>query len=224
MKNWNLYEIIWISFFSIAAFMPALMQKDSLFGLSTFITGIFCVLLAAKGKIMTYAFGMYNTFAYAYISYANGLYGEMGLNLLFFIPMNIVGFLFWKKRLQNNVVEKRRLKVKEFGCLVLTCILSIAVLGWMLSLIKDQNTPYIDATTNILSIAATLLMVWRYREQWMLYIVLNVVTIIMWIIRTIQGSSEGLLMIIMWIAFLTNAVYGLYLWTKRTSQQKTVTP
>lgn len=223
MKNWNLYEIIWLSVFSIAAFILALIQKDTLLGLSTFITGIFCVLLAAKGNIMTYAFGMYNTFAYAYISYTNGLYGEMGLNLLFFIPMNVVGFVFWKKRLQNNIVEMRRLKIKEIGYLVLTCIISIAVLGWMLALIKNQNTPYIDATTNILSIAATLLMIWRYREQWMLYIILNVFTIIMWIIRTMQGSSDGIMMIVMWIAFLTNSVYGYYLWSKRTNPQTPAT-
>ncbi len=223
MKNWNLYEIIWLSVFSIAAFILALVQKDTFLGLSTFITGIFCVLLAAKGNIMTYMFGMYNTFAYAYISYANGLYGEMGLNLLFFIPMNVVGFLFWKKRLQNNIVEMRRLKIKEVVYLILICFLSIAVLGWMLSLIKKQNTPYIDATTNILSIAATFLMIWRYREQWMLYIILNAFTIIMWIIRTMQGSSDGIMMIIMWIAFLTNSIYGYYLWSIRTSQQKPVT-
>jgi len=220
MKNWNLYEIVWLSVFSVAAFILAILKEDTLLGLSTFITGILCVLLAAKGNIMTYLFGMYNTFAYAYISYLNGFYGEMGLNLLFFVPMNILGFIFWKKRLQDNVVEMRRLNTRNFSYLMLACILSIAFLGWILALIKTQHTPYIDATTNVLSIAATLLMIWRYREQWTLYIILNVFTIVMWVIRTLRGSSDGIMMIIMWVAFLTNAVYGYYLWTKRSSQQK----
>lgn len=221
MKKWNLYEITWLSVFSGAAVVLAILNQDSFLGLSTFITGILCVLLAAKGNILTYVFGMYNTFAYAYISYSNGFYGEMGLNLLFFVPMNVLGFIFWKKRLQDDVVEMRRLHPKAFGYLVLICIFSIAVLGWLLSLIKSQNSPYIDATTNILSIAATLLMTWRYREQWALYILLNIFTIIMWAIRTMQGSSDGLMMIIMWIAFLTNAVYGYHVWTKRSDHRKT---
>lgn len=220
MRSWNLYEIVWLSVFCGAALILTLIMEDSLFGLSTFITGIFCVLLAAKGNILTYVFGMYNTFGYAYISYINGLYGEMGLNILFFVPMNIIGFVFWRKRLQQNVVEMRRLNTRVFSYLIFICILSVWVLGWALSLIKTQNTPYIDATTNILSIAATLLMVWRYREQWILYIILNVFTIIMWVIRTMQGSSDGIMMIVMWIAFLTNAVYGYYVWSKRTRQQK----
>lgn len=220
MKNWNLYEIIWLSIFCGAALILALIMEDSLFGLSTFITGIFCVLLAAKGNVLTYIFGMYNTFGYAYLSYINGFYGEMGLNILFFVPMNIIGFVFWRKRIQHNIVEMRRLNAKDFSYLIFICILSIGVLGWALSLIKTQNTPYIDATTNILSIAATFLMIWRYREQWILYIILNVFTIIMWIIRTMQGSSDGIMMIVMWIAFLTNAIYGYFVWSKRTSQQK----
>lgn len=220
MRSWNLYEIVWLSVFCGAALILTLIMEDSLFGLSTFITGIFCVLLAAKGNILTYVFGMYNTFGYAYISYINGLYGEMGLNILFFVPMNIIGFVFWRKRLQQNVVEMRRLNTRVFSYLIFICILSVWVLGWALSLIKTQNTPYIDATTNILSIAATLLMIWRYREQWILYIILNVFTIIMWVIRTMQGSSDGIMMIVMWIAFLTNAVYGYYVWSKRTRQQK----
>ncbi len=220
MRSWNLYEIVWLTVFCGAALILTLIMEDSLFGLSTFITGIFCVLLAAKGNILTYVFGMYNTFGYAYISYINGLYGEMGLNILFFVPMNIIGFVFWRKRLQQNVVEMRRLNTRVFSYLIFICILSVWVLGWALSLIKTQNTPYIDATTNILSIAATLLMVWRYREQWILYIILNVFTIIMWVIRTMQGSSDGIMMIVMWIAFLTNAVYGYYVWSKRTRQQK----
>ncbi len=220
MRSWNLYEIVWLTVFCGAALILTLIMEDSLFGLSTFITGIFCVLLAAKGNILTYVFGMYNTFGYAYISYINGLYGEMGLNILFFVPMNIIGFVFWRKRLQQNVVEMRRLNTRVFSYLIFICILSVWVLGWALSLIKTQNTPYIDATTNILSIAATLLMIWRYREQWILYIILNVFTIIMWVIRTMQGSSDGIMMIVMWIAFLTNAVYGYYVWSKRTRQQK----
>ena len=221
MKHWNVYERLWFSLFTIAAIVLAIIQKDSLLGLSAFITGILCVLLAAKGKIMTYVFGMYNTIAYAYISYTNGFYGEMALNLLFFVPMNVLGFLFWKRRLKNDIVEMRRLSINEVGLLMLICAITTVILGWLLALNKDQNTPYIDATTNVLSIAATLLMIWRYREQWMLYIILNIFTIIMWIIRTVQGSSDGIMMIIMWTAFLTNAFYGYYLWTKRTSKQQT---
>ena len=222
-KAWNLYEIIWLISFSVAACIIAAIQKDSLLSLSTFITGILCVLLAAKGNIWTYVFGVYSTATYAYLSYINGLFGEMGLNLFFYVPMNVIGFLLWRKRLQDNVVEMRCLKFKWIVVILLISLILIVGLGWILSLIKGQNTPYIDATTKILSIIAMLLMVWRYRDQWTFYIILNVFTVIMWIIRMLQDSPEGIMMIVMWSAYLINAVYGYYVWTKRAKKNSLTT-
>jgi nicotinamide mononucleotide transporter len=97
---------------------------------------------------------------------------------------------------------------------LLICAVSIGVLGFALSHIKTQNTPYIDATSTVLSIVATFLMMWRYKEQWILYIVLNIVTIVMWAIRMANGSTDGAIMILMWTAFLVNAVYGYMIWRK----------
>lgn len=54
----------------------------------------------------------------------------------------------------------------------------------------------------------------RYREQWLLYITLNLFTILMWVIRLLHGSSDGILMIVMWSAYLINACYGFYNWSK----------
>lgn len=218
IKGWNLYEIIWLLLFSAIAIILTLIWKDTLFGLSVFITGVLCVVLAAKGNIWTYIFGMYNTFGYAYLAYNNGLFGEMGLNLFFFVPMNIIGFKIWRKRLTGNIVEMRGLNIKEKIITTIICLISTIGLGFVLSRISGQNSPYIDATTNVLSIIATILMVWRYKEQWILYILLNIFTIIMWSIRTIAGSSDGVMMIVMWSAYLINAVYGYYNWNKGSKQ------
>lgn len=214
IKDWNLYEIIWLLIFSIVAIILTVLWKDTFFGFTVFITGVLCVVLAAKGNIWTYIFGMYNTFAYAYLAYANGLFGEMGLNLFFFVPMNIIGFILWKKRMNGNKVEMRGLKSKGMIITVLICVFGIVGLGFLLSLISGQNSPYIDATTNVLSITATFLMVWRYKEQWILYIVLNVFTILMWSLRTINGSPDGVMMIVMWSAYLINAIYGYFTWSR----------
>lgn len=218
MKNWNLYEIIWLVVFSVVAIVITVIAKDTWFGFSVFITGVLCVILAAKGDIWTYLFGTYNTFAYAYLAYTNGLLGEMGLNLFFFAPMNIIGFIMWKKRMNGNTVEMRGMKIKGFILTTVSCILGSLAIGFGLSLIPTQNTPYIDATTNVLSIVATFLMVWRYKEQWLVYIALNLFTILMWIIRVLNGSPDGAMMIVMWSAYLVNSVYGYYNWSKGVGQ------
>ncbi|MFB9276733.1 nicotinamide riboside transporter PnuC [Cohnella cellulosilytica] len=213
--SWNVYEIVWLALFSGVAIVLTVIMKDTVFGFTVFLTGVLCVVLAAKGNLMTYVFGMYNTFGYAYLAYTNGLFGEVGLNLLFFAPMNVVGFLMWRKHIGNDQqVSMRRLDARGLAIVAVICAAGSAALGYGLSLIEGQNSPYIDALTTVLSIVATLLMVRRYKEQWLVYIVLNIFTVLLWVIRTADGSPDGMLMIVMWSAYLVNAIYGYYTWNK----------
>ncbi|HQQ62973.1 MAG TPA: nicotinamide riboside transporter PnuC [Pseudomonadales bacterium] len=214
LQNWNAFEILWAVVFIAAGSMVSLFSKDSLLNYVILVAGILCVVLAAKGNIWNYFFGIINSLGYAYVSYVNGLYGDMGLNVLFFVPTGIVGFFMWKRHAAGGTVVMRSLKSAHQGCVGVICLVSIVILGGCLSLIKTQNTPYIDATATVLSIVATLLMMWRYKEQWMLYIALNIVTIVMWAIRILNGSSDGTIMIVMWSAFLVNSVYGYINWHK----------
>jgi nicotinamide mononucleotide transporter len=94
------------------------------------------------------------------------------------------------------------------------CIVCTVGLGLVLRLNPNQNTPFIDATTNVVSVVATFLMMWRYKEQWLLYILLNVITIIMWLLRVRAGGESGDLMVLMWSLFLLNAVFGYWRWHK----------
>lgn len=60
----------------------------------------------------------------------------------------------------------------------------------------------------------------RYREQWAAYIILNMLSVFMWSVRAMGGSPEGSLMIVMWSAYLINAFYGWYNWSKGVSTEK----
>ncbi|GGH30417.1 nicotinamide mononucleotide transporter [Paenibacillus segetis] len=209
-----MFEIAWLVLFTSIAIGFTVISKDSLLGFTVFITGVLCVVLTAKGKLMSYVFGMYNTVGYAYLAYVNGLFGEVMLNLLFFVPMNVIGFYMWKNNLQGGKLSMRQMKLKGLLQVGVVCVLGCLLLGFGLSFIPGQNSPYIDATTTVLSIVATLLMVRRFKEQWLIYIVLNMFTVLLWVIRMIEGSGEGLLMIVMWSAYLVNAIYGYYNWNK----------
>lgn len=214
-ESWNLFEIAWLVLFTSIAVGFTVISKDSLFGFTVFITGVLCVVLAAKGNLMSYIFGMYNTVGYAYLAYINGLFGEVMLNLLFFVPMNVIGFYMWKNNRQaDGKLTMRQMDLRGLFLVGMGCIIGCLLLGFGLSFIPGQNSPYIDATTTVLSIVATFLMVRRFKEQWLVYIVLNLFTVLLWVIRMLEGSGEGLMMIVMWSAYLVNAVYGYYIWNK----------
>lgn len=219
-KNWNVFEKIWLCSFLCIGILVALTQDNNGFSLIVLLSGILCVVLAAKAHIANYYFGLFNSCCYAYLCYNNGLYGEWGLNLFFYVPTGIVGIMLWKKHIQQHQLKHiQSLSATSLVGLIFLNAISIAALGYILSLIPTQNTPYIDATTNALAMTATLLMMFRFREQWWFYIGLNLLTILMWAMRQMDGSQEGTMMVVMWFAFLINAFYGFYNWRKMQRNQ-----
>ncbi|MDR6923510.1 MULTISPECIES: nicotinamide riboside transporter PnuC [Chryseobacterium] len=220
LKSWKPFEIIWLLSFSLLSIGIAVINKDNWLNFFVLVSGILCVVLAAKGSIWNYVIGTLNTAAYAFVAYQNGLFGELGLYLIFFLPMNIFGYFMWKKHIKNDIVEMKSLQLKSLLAVFVLTALGCAVLGYLLSAVRGQNTPYLDGMSTIISITATILMILRYKEQWLLYIILNIVTVIIWIIRTLDGSESGIMMIAMWSAFLINAVYGYYNWNKGSKEEK----
>jgi nicotinamide mononucleotide transporter len=101
--------------------------------------------------------------------------------------------------------------VSRLGIL-LACVVGTLGLGSLLAMNPQQNSPYIDAFTNVLSVIATLLMMWRFKEQWLLYIAINVVSIVMWLLRAVDGGAAGDLMVLMWSLYLLNSLFGYWRW------------
>jgi nicotinamide mononucleotide transporter len=77
----------------------------------------------------------------------------------------------------------------------------------------------LDALTNVLSVAAALLLTFRFREQWLCWIILDVFTVLMWAIRWYNGSPQGAIMVLMWSAYLVNAFFGWYYWSKNLREK-----
>ena len=214
-------DLIWMVFLMVAGIALSAVLASSLFDMTVSLSGILCVGLIAIGRREGYLIGLYHSFSYAILAYGNGLFGEVYLNLLFYIPTGIIGYFMWKRHTaRNKSVLMRRLRWPQRGVIALVCIGCTLGLGWMLGLNPRQNTPFVDATTNVLSVVATFLMMWRFKEQWILYITLNVVTIVMWILRMRAGSESGGLMMLMWSLFLLNAVFGFWRWHMGAKEQE----
>ena len=74
-------------------------------------------------------------------------------------------------------------------------------------------TPYIDSVTTIFSIFGQILTVKRCIEQWIMWIIVNLASLIMWIELVMQGS-KSISTIIMWVVYLIMGIYFLIEWKK----------
>jgi nicotinamide mononucleotide transporter len=183
----------------------------------TVVSGVACVSLIAIGKRLGYLIGLVSSVTYAWVAYQNGLFGEMGLNLLFYLPTGIIGYFMWASNEADGTVKMRKLEATQQLWLVLGSVVATAALGFILQTIPEQNSPFVDAATNVLSIIATLLMMWRFAEQWWLYVVLNVLTVSLWTIRYFADGYAADMMIFLWLIYLVNSVFGLVTWARQAS-------
>lgn len=187
------------------------------------ITGVLCVVLVAKGSIWNYAFGLVNVSLYAWISYKAALYGDAGLNALYYLPMQFIGWWQWRKRGaavseteaagEGVQVKARRLDLKQRTFLALGCFVAVALVGLLLTHLGDPQ-PFKDSATTVLSIVAQALMALAFMEQWALWIITNVISVVMWGVCVARGEAHAGVMVIMWIFYLLNSINGLRVWLK----------
>lgn len=177
------------------------------------ISGIFCVVLCAKGKKEQYIWGVINVIGYIIIAFINKYYGEVMLNMIYYLPSQFIGYFLWNKHQnkEKNKVIGRRLNLKKSIILLMLC--TFCIFGYKLILdLLGGNSTLLDSASTMISVVANTLMLLRYREQWLLWIVIDTITVVMWMI------AGDYIMVTMWMVYLMNAFYGYYNWTKMAKE------
>lgn len=179
------------------------------------ICGVFCVVLCAGGQKSQYYWGFPNVIAYIVIAFINKYYGEVMLNALYYLPTQFIGLRMWNRHMNQKDGRVEGLRMNA-GCAAVWALCSAAGI-FIYKLILDAlggNGTLLDSASTVLSLAANALMVLRYREQWVLWIVVDAITVLMWLL------AGDVLMTAMWSIYLINAVYGFVMWSKMSAQDK----
>lgn len=226
LKDWTWFERIWLLVFAGTNIWLFFAWDDTLLGLISSITGMLCVVLVAKGKISNYYFGIIQTGTYAYISFTYGLYGEAMLNGLFYFPVQFIGIYLWtrNKTKQSTIGEEiivKRMNAKAWTFTLTTIALATILYALLLELLGGRSVG-LDSATNVFSIAAQLLMLKRFAEQWIMWIIVNVLSIILWYIALEDTGGNDYTLLVMWTAFLFNSVYGYINWIRMSKRQGAV--
>jgi nicotinamide mononucleotide transporter len=217
IKNefWNGYSWFERAFMFLMVALQVIVYcfvPDSPIGMVCGIAGVICVVLTAKGKISSYLFNFIQMITYMIICWNARLFLEFGEQVFYFVVC-IFGVFLWKKNMKKNDDGTEQVIAKKFKpwhwvVTVVVTIVSTIILGYFGDNILGSTLSYLDAFTVALAVIAQLLMVWRYREQWAIWIVIDVSSLIMFVILG-QWS-----MVAMYVAWTINAIYGWINWSK----------
>lgn len=226
LKDWTLFEKIWLALFTVITIGLSIYFEDTMVAAVASLTGMISVVLVAKGKISNYYFGIINIALYSWISYQHEVFGELMLNLAFFLPMNIIGLVLWTKRNKKKQVEETKegfdvqvavLTKKTKVIWAALAVVTIIPYAYLLQEIGGR-IPLLDSITTVLQVIAMVWMVQRFKEQWSLWIVVNVLNIILWV-YAFATSGDDVAILVMWVAYLFNSVYGYWKWNKAQKQE-----
>ena len=221
LKGWKKQEIIGLSIVFVIVFVNALLVKDNIIAVISAVCGILYTIIAGKGKISCYLFGITSTFCYSWLSYDNGLWGNLFLNMCYYLPMQIAGIFEWKKHLKKETKEiiKTTLTLKEriIFCLIAAAACTAAIL--LLYHLHDSS-PVCDGITTVLSILGMYLTVKRCIEQWILWMIVNGLSMIMWFILIMHGTKTYSTFI-MWNVYFILAIYFYIQWSKEIKKTGT---
>jgi len=216
--DWNLFEKLWLLTSVVLLIIASAIWKSPWYGFVASITGMVCVVLVAKGRISNYWWGIVNVLFYAFVAYQWKLYGEVMLNMIYFLPMQFIGIYLWtrkgnRKEDNKDAVNVKFLSNKSRWVWFIVTIVGVITYRYILKFMGG-NLTWVDSMSTVLSVIAMLLMAKLYMEQWVLWIIVDIVSIIMWFIVIFKQGSNDIGILIMWIAYTINAIYGFVNWIK----------
>lgn len=180
---------------------------DTSLALCSGIAGVISVVLCSQKKYSFYFWGLLQLITIIIISYNSGLYGKVVENGFYLLTM-FVGMSEWKKNKDNEDVKVRTMDIYDYITFGTLFIPLSMILSYSIVVKYNSDQIWLDATTTVIGIIAQVLMILRFKEQWILWFVLDVLCIVLW---AIDGNWCLMTQYIFWTI---NAVYGYIIWKK----------
>lgn len=220
LSSWSRFELVFALVAILIVFLPPLYMKDSPVAIISAVCGIMYTILAGKGKVYCYFFGIIGTLCCAYLSYEIALYGNFMLHFLYYFPMEVIGFFSWKKHIDKtkNEIIKDKLTPNQLVMMILAVTIATFV-TYLYFLQIDDKSPFIDAFMTVLSIAGMILTVRRSIEQWLIWTMVNFLSIIMWFNAFVEGERIFSIFLVRIIYFILG-IYFFIKWKNSTPDNK----
>lgn len=182
------------------------------------VFSLICVYLATKHNQWTWFFGALGVILFGLLFFEFKLYSDAALQILFFLPMQIWGFMKWRELSEKSANSSVTLSLKDktwWGVVGSIVVLTV-INGFGMATYTDASFPYADAWTTWMSVFAQILMIRKYWESWVLWVVMDIGAIYIYFAKGLFVVSG------LYVVFLILATIGLIKWYQDWKSQKNI--
>lgn len=163
---------------------------------------IMTVVLVLLNNSFTYILFILVSAIYSHICYEHGLYGELIVNVIFIMPIQIVGYIHFKEGIVDHDVDIAPISKKYYNLVLVAILLLTYLYSLFLDFLGDPQ-PLLDAMLTVVQIFATYYMLKGKGIQWLFWVMTNFFALFVWI----QVAQRYNLMV-MWLFYLLNSLIG----------------
>jgi nicotinamide mononucleotide transporter len=173
------------------------------------ILGLANIVLLVRRSIWNYPFGIAMVVLYGFVFFQARLYSDAALQVFFFV-VQIYGWWVWYHA--RDAAGLVRVEVMSNRARLIWCgviAAATAAEGWYLARYTSDAAPWMDANTTAMSVVAQYLLSVRKIENWILWIVTDVVQIGLYYWKGLYPTT------ILYALFLAISVIGFWQWRKQ---------
>ncbi len=212
--------MLWIGSLTLIITSFFIFENTSYLTLIASLIGVTSLIYAAKGNPVGPLLMVIFSLLYGIISFSYAYYGEMLTYLGMTMPMSVAALISWKRNpYKENKAEVKvnRLTIKESVFMFLLAVVMTVIFYFILKAFDTANLLFstISVATSFIAVYLTFR---RSPYYAVAYAANDVVLIVLWILATME-NREYLSVVICFLAFLINDIYGFISWKKIEKRQ-----
>ena len=195
----------------------ATIESMSTWELLAVILAITYLLLAVRENVLCWLFAFVSTAIYTVLFWDVSLLMDSALNI-YYMAMAVFGWYQWTRGGTNSSEAPQALAVRSMSAkqhaLVISAITTLCLVsGYLLSEHSSAAWPYVDSFTTWASVITTYLVTQKYLQNWLYWIVIDAVSVPLYIDRGLNLTA------LLFVAYIVIAVFGYFSWRRHFYEQ-----
>lgn len=172
------------------------------------ITGFLYLGFSIRQHFLTWPVGLLNALFYTAVFFSSKIYADMALQF-YYVAISIYGWWSWHHgNAEGEVLEVTRTSRALWFNVVLVSIFLFVAIAFILDHYTDSPVAAWDALVTALSIVATWMLANKKLEHWLLWILVDAISIGLFLSRELYPTS------LLFFVYTVLAVYGYSEWRK----------